>query len=83
MKLALTYVSVYRIIVGAPKGTFPGGLSGVTTGGSNPVSDTGLVYQCPVVNPGTCTGVFGNGAGNDRRLFDDARKCFTTGSGEN
>lgn len=64
----------YRIIVGAPKGTFPGGLN-VGAPGSNSALRTGLVYQCPV-SPSTCTGVFGTGTGTDKRLFDDERKCL-------
>jgi len=62
-------VEATRIIVGAPKGTFPGGLN-VGAPGSNSALRTGLVYQCPV-SPSTCTGVFGTGTGTDKRLFDD------------
>ena len=47
-----------RIIVGAPRGTFPGGLS-YEDPGARRVEQTGLVYSCPVL-PGTCDGVRGD-----------------------
>lgn len=56
-----------RILVGAPKGTYPGGLLDLPMS-STPESETGLVYDCPV-QQGTC-GMIGNGQGNDARLFD-------------
>ena len=36
-------------------------------------NQTGLIYNCPI-QPGDCDGLFGNGAGNDLRLFDPERK---------
>ncbi|XP_064401212.1 integrin alpha-5-like [Halichondria panicea] len=62
-----------RIIVGAPNGTFPGGLPGLVDAGSDPVNNTGLVYQCPIDN-GTCGAVGRDGSTSNpinRRLFDD------------
>jgi hypothetical protein len=56
--------------VGAPKGTYPGGLSPSTM--STPENETGLVYNCPV-RSGSC-GRIGTGEGNDARLFDPDRK---------
>lgn len=56
-----------RILVGAPKGTYPGGLLDLSMS-STPENETGLVYDCPV-QQGTC-GMIGNGQGNDARLFD-------------
>jgi len=48
------------MIVGAPHGTFPGGIPGMTLSpNSNPQNFTGLVYQCPV-SPGEC-GPIGRG----------------------
>ena len=80
-----------RIIVGAPFGTFPGGLSLSSNPGE---SRTGLVYSCPV-QPGICEGVRGNtsiyvgitppvpigdlpddGPLIEGRLFDQTRKKF-------
>ena len=59
--------ALYRIMVGAPKGTYPGGVSGL------PVSmeaedETGLVYQCPL-QPGTC-GPIERTNNESARLFD-------------
>ena len=48
-----------RIVVSAPKGTAPGGS----------VSNTGLVYSCPV-NPGPCSPLPG-------KLFDTTRESLT------
>ena len=79
-----------RIIIGAPNGTFPGGLP-LTDPGQMAESQTGLVYSCPVL-PGDCEGIQGNISiysscpDNDKsdrtltsvdiegRLFDQARK---------
>ena len=47
-----------RIIVGAPMGTFPGGLP-LLDPGQRAENQTGLVYSCPV-QPGVCEGVQGN-----------------------
>ena len=47
-----------RIIVGAPMGTFPGGLP-LTDPGQSAENQTGLVYSCPV-QPGVCEGVRGD-----------------------
>ena len=65
-----------RLIVGAPLGTYPGGLQGLPA--LNPVPVTGLVYQCPVNAPGNCAGL--NSSTNDdnaRRMFDGDRKFFS------
>ena len=56
--------------MGAPKGTFPGGLDIIPS--STPVNETGLVYNCPVTQ-GSC-GMIGSGEGDDARLFDPDRK---------
>ena len=47
-----------RIIVGAPSGTFPGGLN-LDDPGMPRAERSGLVYACPV-QPGTCAGVRGD-----------------------
>ena len=59
--------------MGAPLGTYPGGLQGLPA--LNPVPVTGLVYQCPVNAPGNCAGI--NSSTNDdnaRRMFDGDRR---------
>ena len=79
-----------RIVIGAPNGTFPGGLP-LTDPGRMAERQTGLVYSCPVL-PGECEGIQGNTStymsnpDNDMsadalgpidiegRLFDQARK---------
>ena len=53
--------------MGAPHGTYPGGIMSLLSGSAEP--QTGLVYQCPV-GPGGCDGILGNNADSDRRLFD-------------
>ena len=57
--------------MGAPKGTFPGGVTGLTSS-ITPESETGLVYDCPILQ-GSC-GRIGNGEGDDIKLFDSERK---------
>jgi len=47
-----------RIIVGAPNGTFPGGLP-LNDPGQMAENQTGLVYSCPVL-PGECDGIRGD-----------------------
>ena len=47
-----------RIIIGAPNGTFPGGLP-LTDPGQMAENQTGLVYSCPVL-PGECEGIQGD-----------------------
>ena len=56
----LTTVAILlcRIIVGAPMGTFPGGLP-LSDPGQPAENQTGLVYSCPV-QPGVCEGVQGD-----------------------
>ena len=54
--------------MGAPAGTYPGGLD--LPNAPNATNMTGLVYLCPV-NPGDCEGLRSNETDNDRRLFDD------------
>lgn len=66
MIMMMTVVVFHRLLVGAPLGTYPGGVLGLPT--SSPERETGLVYQCRVA--GECEGILGNNAGNDRRLFD-------------
>ena len=76
-----------RIIIGAPKGTYPGGLP-LDDPGAPRSNETGLVYMCPV-EPGECEGVRGNlslyssDLSNDRdnpegRLFDHFREYAST-----
>ena len=74
-----THTHSFRIIAGAPRGSYPGGLNLIDEG--NSVPETGLVYQCPV-NPGICGGVLGElrqpiNSGNNssfQPLFDESRK---------
>lgn len=47
-----------RIIIGAPRGTYPGGL-GLRDLGNRREVETGLIYSCPV-EPGECEGVRGD-----------------------
>jgi hypothetical protein len=47
-----------RIIVGAPRGSYPGGLN-LTDPEMRAVNRTGLVYSCPI-GPGDCEGVRGD-----------------------
>ena len=56
--------------MGAPKGKFPGGLEIMPS--ATAIDETGLVYNCPVIQ-GSC-GKVGNGEGDDARLFDPDRK---------
>jgi len=49
---------LHRIIIGAPNGTFPGGLP-LNDPGQMAENQTGLVYSCPVL-PGECEGIQGN-----------------------
>jgi hypothetical protein len=65
-----------RIIIGAPRGTYPGGLTGLPM-----LVDSqrfaGLVYLCSIDAPGDCNGLISdeqNVSNNDRRLFDGDRK---------
>ena len=69
----------YRIIIGAPRGTYPGGLN-LTDPGRPREDETGLVYSCPIL-PGPCEGVRGDTSlyldesnlevlNNDLSLFD-------------
>ena len=46
-----------RVVIGAPKGTYPGGLN-LPDPGEPRAPNTGLVYSCPL--PGTCEGVVGD-----------------------
>jgi hypothetical protein len=62
-------ISNTKIIVGAPNGTFPGGLTLPGVDASEALNHTGLVYVCPIT-PGDCEALTGNGTGNDIRLFD-------------
>ena len=57
-KFVCVNILYYRIIVGAPMGTFPGGLP-LPEPGQGAVNQTGLVYSCPV-QPGVCEGVQGD-----------------------
>ncbi len=46
------------MIVGAPRGSYPGGLS-LDDPGLSATNETGLVYSCPI-GPGSCEGVIGD-----------------------
>ena len=72
------YCSMLRLVVGAPKGTYPGGLylnNPSCTG--NPPQRNGLVYLCSI-QPGKeiCDGAVGNGTTNNGRLFDCIGTCM-------
>ena len=56
--------------MGAPNGTFPGGLTFTGVDDSEALNHTGLVYVCPISPPGDCEALTGNGTGVDIRLFD-------------
>ena len=47
-----------RVVIGAPRGSFPGGLS-LEDPLEPAAMNTGLVYSCPI-GPGDCEGVTGN-----------------------
>ena len=57
-KFVCVHILYCRIIVGAPMGTFPGGLP-LSDPGQPAENQTGLVYSCPV-QPGVCEGVRGD-----------------------
>ena len=87
-----TYTHTYppRIIIGAPKGTYPGGLNLVDPG-MPASSQTGLIFSCPV-SPGSCEGVTGGTDTADvddddgfsqSRLFDHRRKYQILSRAEN
>ena len=79
-----------RIIIGAPKGTYPGGLD-LADPGLPASNQSGLVFSCPI-SPGLCEGVTGDPATFDLpgvtvddddgvgegRLFDHRRKLAGT-----
>lgn len=56
--MVVCYSSVCRVIIGAPRGTYPGGLN-LTDFELSAVDRTGLVYSCPI-GPGDCEGVRGD-----------------------
>lgn len=63
------------MIIGAPQGTYPGGLSDLPPLVPEPLG--GLVYQCDVGSPGNCNGLLSTEtdvSNNDRRLFDGDRE---------
>ena len=64
---------LFRLIVGAPRGTYPGGLQDLPM--LDPVPRGGLVYQCPI-RPGNCSGLTDSTASNMNynKLFDGERK---------
>lgn len=65
------------MIIGAPQGTYPGGLTDLPP--LMPENVTGLIYECPLSTPGSCGGLIGssnNISNNDRRLFDGDRKSI-------
>ncbi|KAL5496319.1 hypothetical protein EMCRGX_G012578 [Ephydatia muelleri] len=67
-----TNLSLWRVVVGAPNGSYPGGLSLTNPSCSTPtINNTGLVYLCSI-QPGkdTCDGAVGNGTVDNGRLFD-------------
>jgi len=57
-----------RLLIGAPKGTYPGGLN-LTDLFQPAEKNTGLVYSCSVL--GTCEGVIGNVS----RYINDEKKA--------
>jgi hypothetical protein len=62
-----------KIIVGAPNGTFPGGVEFNDTITEDPLNNTGLVYVCNIgctSNRNCCEALTGTGTKNDIRLFD-------------
>ena len=66
-------LSLIRIIVGAPNGTFPGGVEFNDAITEDPLNNTGLVYVCNIgctSNRNCCKALTGTGSGNDIRLFD-------------
>ena len=67
------HTSLRRVIIGAPKGTYPGGLD-YPDPGDNADQQTGLVYMCPLL-PGQCEGLRGDVnlySGDDDNDFDIA-----------
>lgn len=48
----------HRVLIGAPRGTYPGGLN-LTDPELQATNNTGLVYSCPI-GPGECEGVRGD-----------------------
>ena len=56
--------------MGAPSGTYPGGLPRFTgVNDSESLNGTGLVYTCPIVSA-ECESLSGNEVGDDIRMFD-------------
>ena len=67
-----------RIIVGAPKGTYPGGLA--LPASADAENETGLVYQCSLTDEAcSAVGRDGSNPANDR-LFDSQRKLSVCSS---
>lgn len=58
---------MFRIVVSAPYGQAQG--ETVRLARSTTLQATGVIYTCPL-NPGSCEGLRGDGAGEDRRLYD-------------
>ena len=85
-----THTHPLRIIIGAPKGTYPGGLD-LADPGLPASNQSGLIFSCPI-SPGLCEGVTGDPATFDLpgvtvddddgvgegRLFDHRRKLAGT-----
>ncbi len=74
-------VCACRVLIGAPRGTYPGGLN-LTDPGSPASPNTGLVYSCPV-GQGQCEGVRGNTSryiGQDLNLTNGVQDVVSTSS---
>ena len=67
------FIFLFRIIVGAPKGTFPGGLD-LTDRGQPAINRTGLVYACSITPQTMCDAVLG-----DENLFQNGDQIDNDG----
>ncbi len=57
--MCVNYPFSCRIVIGAPKGTFPGGLS-LSNVELPPANRTGLVFSCSLEGQDACVGVRGD-----------------------
>ena len=70
---------VRRIVVGAPRGTYPGGL-GLPDPGTQRENRTGLVYSCIIGTDQPCEGVRGmERVYLDSPAFTDGTQTFSRG----
>ena len=67
------FLFLFRIIVGAPKGTFPGGLD-LIDHGQPAINRTGLVYACSITPQTMCQAVLG-----DESLFQNGDQINNDG----